>query len=503
MSRSHHYFAYTRVSTVKQGEGVSLLEQKEAILRYANQNALTITRWFEEKVTAAKQGRPEFSQMLRELRKGTAAGVIMHKIDRSARNLKDWAELGELMDSGIDVQFVTDNLDMSSRGGRLSADIQAVVAADFIRNLKEETKKGFYGRLKQGFYPLPAPIGYLDKGKGLPKEIDPVKGPLVHRLFTLYTTGRLGLHALQKEANHIGLRTRNGGRISISGLSTMLNNPFYMGLIRIRKTGETFPGIHKPIIKASTFKRVQEVLAGKRNSKSLRHEFVYSKLFQCVYCGYSLIGETQKGHTYYRCHQKDCSTKGIREEKIGESLQKWLSLIQYNDEEAQLVSKAIVAERDRIMREQQDFLESYTLRIDQIDTRLNKLTDVFLDGDIDRDAYHLRKESLHLEKRELEEKKAGFEQDTEKLIRDAEDYLELARSAWLSYEMSDIYEKRQMLGKLTSNRKVDRKKVIIELKSPFQWIAGSYTFLNGDPFRKGPRTWGVICAELVKYIKDQ
>jgi DNA invertase Pin-like site-specific DNA recombinase len=42
-------FAYTRVSTVKQGEkGVSLQEQKDAILRYAQLHGLEIVRWFEE-----------------------------------------------------------------------------------------------------------------------------------------------------------------------------------------------------------------------------------------------------------------------------------------------------------------------------------------------------------------------------------------------------------------------------------------------------------------------
>ncbi len=96
--------------------------------------------------------------MLRELRKGTARGVVIHKIDRSARNLKDWADLGELIDRGIEVHFANESLDLHSRGGRLSADIQAVVASDYIRNLREETKKGIYGRLKQGFYPLRAPI---------------------------------------------------------------------------------------------------------------------------------------------------------------------------------------------------------------------------------------------------------------------------------------------------------------------------------------------------------
>jgi DNA invertase Pin-like site-specific DNA recombinase len=143
------YFGYIRVLTVKQGEqGVSLQEQRDAIARYVERNNLTIMEWFEERETAAKRGRPIFAKMLKLLKRGKASGVIIHKIDRSARNLK--ADLGQLIDEGIDVRFSQESLDLNTRGGRLSADIQAVVAADFIRNLREETRKGFYGRLKQG-----------------------------------------------------------------------------------------------------------------------------------------------------------------------------------------------------------------------------------------------------------------------------------------------------------------------------------------------------------------
>src|SRR3569832_103028 len=169
------FYGYIRVSTVKQGEkGVSLPEQKDAISRFAERNGLRISQWFEERVTAAKRGRPVFNEMLRLLKAHKAAGVVIHKIDRSARNLRDWADLIELSDRGIEIQVATENLDLRSRGGRLSADIQAVVAADFIRNLREETRKGFYGRLKQGLYPLAAPVGYLDRGRGKPKEPDPM-----------------------------------------------------------------------------------------------------------------------------------------------------------------------------------------------------------------------------------------------------------------------------------------------------------------------------------------
>ena len=110
-------------------------------------------------------------------------------------NLKDWSDVGELIDEGVEVHFANEGLDLHSRGGRLSADIQAVVAADFIRNLRDETRKGFYGRIKQGLYPLPAPIGYLDRGGGKPKEPDPARAPLVRVAFELYATADHNLRA--------------------------------------------------------------------------------------------------------------------------------------------------------------------------------------------------------------------------------------------------------------------------------------------------------------------
>src|SRR4051812_48236500 len=235
------YFGYIRVSTAKQGEkGVSLQEQKDSIQRYAQRYGLSISQWFEERESAAKRGRTLFTEMMKQLRRGDVRGVIIHKIDRSARNLKDWADLGELIDSGVEVHFANESLDLNTRGGRLSADIQAVVASDYIRNLREETRKGFYGRLKQGLYPLPAPLGYLDRGKGKRKDVDHLTAPFVRKCFDLYSSRKYSLQSLLAEITELGLRNRQGKRLSLTGLSTVLNNPFYMGVMRVRKTGELF-----------------------------------------------------------------------------------------------------------------------------------------------------------------------------------------------------------------------------------------------------------------------
>src|SRR6266498_5351359 len=204
----HGYIGYIRVSTTKQGEGVSLEVQKDAISRYAERNQFQIGLWLEEMETAAKRGRPVFNQAMKLLRQEKHKGIILHKLDRGARNLKDWAEIGELSDQGVEVHFANESLDLHSRGGRLSADIQAVVAADYIRNLREESRKGFYGRIKQGLYPLPAPLGYVDCGKGNRKELDPVRAPLIRKAFELYATGKYNLDTLVEEMYRVGLQNK-------------------------------------------------------------------------------------------------------------------------------------------------------------------------------------------------------------------------------------------------------------------------------------------------------
>ncbi len=102
-------------STAKSSGSPSFYGLKAAVERLAKNRGFKLTNIFEDQITAAKSGRPAFTEMLKALRAGHARGVIIHKIDRSARNLRDWSDLGELIDSGIEVHFANESLDLSSR----------------------------------------------------------------------------------------------------------------------------------------------------------------------------------------------------------------------------------------------------------------------------------------------------------------------------------------------------------------------------------------------------
>jgi len=312
MSKS--FIAYTRVSTTRQGQaGVSLQEQSRAIKVYAEKHDLQIVDWFEEQYSAAKRGRPIFDQVMERLGQSKGStGLILHKVDRGARNLRDWASIGEAIDLGVEVRFAHDDIDMSTRGGRLAADIQAVIAADYIRNLREEVKKGIEGRLQQGLYPLGAPRGYINCGGGKVKQPDPLTAPLIIAAFKRYATNTYTLKKLADELWVQGLRKPNGSAVSPAALAHILSNPFYQGEIRINN--RTLPGIHQPLVTKELFAAVQQVQRGRSRTKRHRHAFKYQGRLTCISCLRQLTGERQKAHIYYRCH--GCPNTSVREDRV-------------------------------------------------------------------------------------------------------------------------------------------------------------------------------------------
>jgi site-specific DNA recombinase len=472
-------------------------------VQYAQRCGLLVVQWFEERESAAKRGRTVFTQMMKLLRQGNVRGVIIHKIDRSARNLKDWADLGELIDAGVEVHFANESLDLNTRGGRLSADIQAVVASDYIRNLREETRKGFYGRLKQGFYPLPAPLGYLDCGKAKTKEPDLERAPLVAKLFAVYGTGQYSLHWLLDECRRWGLHNRRQQRLTLTGLSTILNNPFYTGMIRIRRTGELFPGNHQPLVAKSLFDRVQSILRGKTVVRTVRHKFAFRKLLRCGQCEYTLIGELQKGHIYYRCQRRSCPTTTVREEAVDAAVRPFVAKLVLDPEEVEYVRSWVGdARADEHTRRQQE-LHSAKLQLDGIRSRLGRLTDAFIDGTIEKPLFEARKASLLNDEQRTLESIRNLEAGSDGALERLERFLELVRNAPVAYENANPDEKSDLVKSLFSNLALVDKNISVALKPNLQLLANRPKTQYGAPYRGVHRTWNRLLKRLIAQFEHE
>ena len=454
-------FGYIRVSTLRQGEGVSLQEQKDAILACAAIRNLQIIEWFEELETAAKSGRPIFNRMIARLRKGHAQGFVVHKIDRSARNLKDWALVSELPDQGIDVHIATESLDFNTRGGRMTADFLAVIAADFIRNQREETKKGLNGRLKQGLYPFKAPLGYLDMGRGVPKAPCPIKAPLIKELYQLYLSGQHSLRSLHVEMQKQGLKGHTERPVSLHGIEKILGNTFYHGLITIVRTGETFDGVHKPLISKAAFRQVQKIKARRCGPKVTRHNHRFMGLFRCGLCAGPMVPELQKAvYVYYRCKAQKCRMKTIREDRLEAAILKRLADVQLN--------KTTVAQQmkrwksGRVQEELMRKRGSLVARIEAEDTRLARAADLLIEGTLDRQTYNNKKRDAEFALGRLREDLDGLPDP--KAMNAARDAY-ICKMSQLSalYKAATMFERRQLIENTFGTRFIKPEGVELEL----------------------------------------
>ncbi|MGH9420442.1 MAG: recombinase family protein [Thermoanaerobaculia bacterium] len=492
-------FAYIRVSGKKQKEGVSLPEQRAIIKAYADRIGATIIEWFEETRTAAKAGRPVFARMTALLRAGKAEGVIIHKLDRGTRNFRDWAEIDELIESGVDVFIANDNLDLRSRGGRLAADVQIAVAVDYIRNLREEALKGIHGRLKQGILPSHAPIGYLDCGKGNPKAVDPARGPLVRHLFELYATGAYTLRDLTAQGIALGLRNRSGNPLRLTQIQKILRNPFYTGMIRSHRFG-LFVGAHEPLIKRALFDRVQSILDGKFVRRTKLHEFLFRRMLHCGTCGRSLIASAKKGRVYYRCSTIECPTTSVREDRVDGEIRQLLGQITLTAEELSDISQQLT-DRDKsgselVASRRNAILDTLLIA----NARMTRLTDLLLDGKIDAAAHDERRSVLLVERQKLEQDLASLEDGGRQIVETTKQIVELARCPVFLYEMADSWNKRRLLEIVLSNCVVTGKMLEFSLREPFATIAKRALPQQGGPHWNTPRTFSI--EELLTWSQD-
>jgi site-specific DNA recombinase len=481
-------FGYIRVSTTRQGkEGASLPEQKAQIEAYAARMGYIIVRWYEEQETAAKIGRKQFALMLRAIRRGEAEGIIFHKVDRSMRNYVDWAAINRLLDEGVLVHIAAESLDLNSRSGRLTANILAAVAVDYIYNLKDEVTKGQTGRLKQGLYPWGAPPGYLNNGGTELKTIDPIRGALIRRAYEEYAAEMHSLRTLQEATYAWGLRTKSGKRLSLNVLNQMLRRKFYIGIIEIR--GETYIGRHEPLIPKPLFDRVQAVLDGRTGPRIYqRSPYVFQRMLMCKRCGRHLAAETQKGHAYYRCHGEDCRGTSLREAAILDCLYNDIAAMKLSDETCAGVVEALKQKKHDTWRDHVEMKKTLKLHLDQVNDRLKRLDDAYLDGVLDKDAVQARKAALHNERLNLDQALTNKEGAAEQFDARAAEFVELLKSLQGLAKQAEGHELRKVLKSAISNCTVQQKYVAVEWRKSVRPLLAREPVLSCAHDRDSHRT---------------
>ncbi len=247
-------------------------------------------------------------------------------------------------------------------------------------------------------------------------------------------------------------------------LEKFLRNPFYTGIIKIRRTGAVYQGGHEPLISAQLFDTVQRVRAGKSGKKVTRHSHTYRGLFKCATCANAMIPERQKGYVYYRCHTPSCRANCVREERLEEAISRLLARVRLNDTLIDRIAASV--KQWGQAGTTAGTAKTHIMQLSKSEARLEKLTDALLDEVIDADTFARRKERLLLEQARLKEahKKAL---NGRSYLQMVEQFLERIKNLAEHYKLAEPPEKRQIAEFTTSNRTVAAKCVDIE---PANWL---------------------------------
>ncbi len=308
---------YLRVSTKEQaekgesGEGYSIPAQ--TCLRYLGERGWDVAdECIDAGESARSADRPNLKAMLVRAAAGDVGAVVVHKIDRLARNIEDHIAIrAALRKYGVQLHSVTENIEETA-SGKLVEGIHALMAEFYSANLSAEVRKGMTQKAKQGLWPGIAPIGYLNEtkkiaGKEFPTvTLDPERALLVREAFRMYATGDYSLVELQATVAAKGLTSpharRPGVAPSVSSIGRMLANPFYVGIVEWG--GVQYRGQHKTLISKNLFEPVQEVITAhnKAGVRQRRHDHYLKRLLYCSECGRRLSLTLARGtYLYFYC----------------------------------------------------------------------------------------------------------------------------------------------------------------------------------------------------------
>jgi len=224
---------YIRVSTARQAdEGVSLDAQRRKLDLYAELHGLDLVAVeVDAGVSAKTLNRPALQAALARLSAGEAEGLIVAKLDRLTRSVKD---LGELVETYFADRYsllsVADSIDTTTAGGRLVLNVLASVSQWEREAIGERTAEALRHIRDHEGAKLGAPaLGECrtderdDHGRRVVKSI-PSEVAAVRRVHELRSEG-LTHRQIAEQMNAEGHPTKRGGQWHRSTIAKVLSRP--------------------------------------------------------------------------------------------------------------------------------------------------------------------------------------------------------------------------------------------------------------------------------------
>ncbi len=299
------------------------------------------------------------------------------------------------------------------------------------------------------------------------------KAPKVEKLFEMYATGAYTLHSLANWCRENDLVGNLGKPLVIANIQKNLQNIFYLGLMKWK--GEIFEGKHEPLISKKLFDKCQEVMSKRgKVQESHKNDFAFLGLLKCASCGCSITAEKQKGHNYYRCTKKKglCQEKHyLREEALTEQITSYLQKVSLSSQDTEKVLAALDSEQDKAREDAQVEVSILKKQLSQIETKLQKLLDVYLADALSTEEYAAKKQSLLSQKVSLSEKITDIETKGVSWLEPAREFVKSLNQAANLLSSQNKSEMTTFLKNIGSNHILRNRQFVFAPKIPYKTIA--------------------------------
>jgi site-specific DNA recombinase len=260
---------------------------------------------------------------------------------------------------------------------------------------------------------------------------------------------------------------------SLSHVNKILKNSFYYGVMQVK--GKAIAHSYTPLISEELFTSAQRVANRfhKQPFKFAGLPYFYRGLITCGTCGCRITPERSKGYIYYHCtqHNGKHGASYVREEEITRQLSLALDAIQPTEQQYSDVLSALkLSHHDKISyrTKQHAILKS---ELTKIETKFERLHDIYLDGDIEKEVYVSKQESLKLQRESFNRKLGSLEQASDSYYENAEIVMNLVRNASKILNSSKIERRRQIINIVFQNLELHGKKLRWKYKKPFDSMA--------------------------------
>jgi len=215
---------YLRVSTDQQADqGVSLELQEAKIRAMAEVQGAELAEIIVDAGESAKSlNRPGMARLLELVDAGQVEAVIVYKLDRLTRSVRDLGDLLERFERrGASLVSVSESLDTATAAGRLVLNIMGAVSQWEREAIGERTREALQVKRAKGQRVGNIPFGFQVNSDGFTLEPYPAEQRIVRRVTKLRKAGNT-LREIAADLNRRGHTTRTGAPWAIRKVHHLL-----------------------------------------------------------------------------------------------------------------------------------------------------------------------------------------------------------------------------------------------------------------------------------------